>query len=445
MSKTELVRTPSKASGGITEGERTQLQDHADMWIQRILRTDAIEPDKIGSAIRSLYKAAGLKEPRVVIVPSPMVMAFAYGAAAWIWYCREHKSVIRAATDDATSAATRNATRNATRAATRAATDDATSAATRDATDAATRAATWGATDDATRAATRAATWGATWGATSAATWGATDAATWDATDAATSAATDAAKACFDLAGRGGVECAKNWHRVYQGGNMWGQYDSYLTAFRGVIGLRLPEHDRYAAWEACAINGGFRVMHKEFCIVSDFPLFLKKDEANRPHCDDGPSHMWRDGWALWYIHGVVVTEQIVLRPETLTVEQIREEPNAEVRRIMLDRFGVSRYIKESGARVVCEYGGDHPLKGLRTARLMRVDVKDDEPIIMLDMLNSTPESDGSTKRYWIRIDPAAYGGRASSDCLAAMASTYRLPNGDLLFRRPRDYQPLVET
>ena len=81
--------------------------------------------------------------------------------------------------------------------------------------------------------------------------------------------------------------------------------------------------------------------------------------------------------------------------------------------------------------------------GLRSAKLYRQELDDDEPIVMLDMLNSTPEPDGTTKRYMIRVDPNAYGGVTT--CLAAMASTYRMPDGSLLFNRPEDYTPQAES
>jgi hypothetical protein len=65
--------------------------------------------------------------------------------------------------------------------------------------------------------------------------------------------------------------------------------------------------------------------------------------------------------------------------------------------------------------------------------------------VYLDMLNSTPEPDGSLKRYMIRIDPHAYGGRAAKKRLTAMAATYRHADGSLLFSCPEDYVPLMET
>ena len=392
-----IIRTATKAAGGITADEKRRMDEHAKVWISRAMRTDPIEPDKIIPAIKALYAAAGLKEPRVVIAPSPLVMAFAYGAAAAIWHCRYKpvgaatRAATRAATYDATldatydatEAATRDATHDATHDATYAATEAATHGATYDATDAATRDATRVATeaaiDDATHDATHDATYAATHdaigdaidaatdAATRVATYDATDAATCAATDAATSAAIEAeieaatqaatrdateaatyavtydatyaaieaaidgAAACFNLAGKPGIQNAVRWSYAYQGGNMWASYECYLTAMRDIIGLRLPTHKKYAAWEQCAIHGGFRVLHPEFCIVSDFPEVLKVDEQNRPHCETGPSHRWRDGWSLYHWHGVKVPAHWIEQRETLDPNEVIKADNVEQR------------------------------------------------------------------------------------------------------------------
>lgn len=229
---------------------------------------------------------------------------------------------------------------------------------------------------------------------------------------------------------------------------MWAGWSCFLGAARDVIGLRLPEHKVFKFYETAAAEGGFRVMHEEFCMVSDFPKTILMDSENRPHCDDGPSHEWRDGWKLWHIHGVRIPfekRHIVEHPETITCAEIDAEENAEIRRVMIDRFGADRYLKETNSVVVDSASETHPVVGIRTARLLRKDVADDEPIIMLDMLNSTPEPDGTTKRYMIRIDPNAYGGKAGKDCVAAMASTYRYADGSMLFKTPADYAPEFES
>jgi hypothetical protein len=234
---------------------------------------------------------------------------------------------------------------------------------------------------------------------------------------------------------------------MHQGGNMWSSWCCYLSAFRDVLGLRLPEHAQFAAWEACAVEGGFRVLHEEFCMVSDRPEVLTVDEDNRPHNASGPSHKWRDGWSLWHWHGVRIDEakrHIIEAPHLITVAEIEAETNSELRRIMIDRFGAARYLSESGAEVVEQLPADHHMVGLRTARLLRKRVSDDEPIVYVDLLNSTPEPDGTTKRYMLRVDPNAYGGEASLYAQAAAASTWRI-GSELMFKRWQDYAPMAES
>jgi hypothetical protein len=80
----KITRTPTRATGGVTPEEQVRLQEHAELWKARVLRTTPIEPDKIVPAIEGLYEVARLERPRVVVVPSPLAMAFAYGAASAI-------------------------------------------------------------------------------------------------------------------------------------------------------------------------------------------------------------------------------------------------------------------------------------------------------------------------------------------------------------------------
>lgn len=347
----KIIRTPTKAQGGITLDEKRRMDDHVKLWTARAFRTDPIEPEKIVPAIEGLYAIAGLKTPRVVIVPSPLVMAFAYGAASAILHTRN-------ATRKSTVVATHNATYNATYNATLAAT----SAATLDATDNATYSATLAATDNATLDATYSATLDATYNATHSATdatYNATRVATLDATYNATLAATDsAAEVCKLLAGSFGLECAIRWSSNYQGGNTWASYDCYLTAARDILGLQLPSHAAYAHWEQAAIHGGFRVMHEDFCMVSDFPEFIRIDDMNRPHCETGPSHRWRDGWSLYHWHGVSVPAHWIEQRATLDPNEVIKVENVEQRAVGAEIVGWPRMLDVLKARVIHDSGND---------------------------------------------------------------------------------------
>ena len=110
-----------------------------------------------------------------------------------------------------------------------------------------------------------------------------------------------------------------------------------------------------------------------------------------------------------------------------------------------DREKAAAYMIESDSVVISVGSSDHPVKGLRNAKLLLRDVADDEPILIIDCLNSTPEPDGTVKHYYIRIDPKAYNGRAGKEIHAAMASTWRNADGSLFFEKPEQYCPEIET
>ena len=143
---------------------------------------------------------------------------------------------------------------------------------------------------------------------------------------------------------------------------MWAAYECYLTAYRDVLGLKLPIYDKYRAWEQTAIHGGFRIMHKEFCIVSDFPEFIKIDEQNRPHCATGPSHRWRDGWELFHLHGVRFNKDLFYQVISgkMPFEDILALENTEQRQQAM-RFGdVYKFLEYAGARRIDAYAKYRP-------------------------------------------------------------------------------------
>ena len=184
------------------------------------------------------------------------------------------------------------------------------------------------------------------------------------------------------------------------------------------------------------------------CILTERHTLLTVDDRGRLHNESGPAAMYADGWALFAWHGLTIPREldyVIHSPQQITVADIEQQANSELRRVMIDRYGAARFVADSGAIVVHEIAADHPLQGLRTARLLRKEVPDDEPLIYVDLLNSTPEPDGSTKRYMLRVDPEAYGGEASRNAHAAAASTWRNADKSLAFKRWQDYVPLAES
>lgn len=114
------------------------------------------------------------------------------------------------------------------------------------------------------------------------------------------------------------------------------------------------------------------------------------------HCADGPAVWWPDGARYFFWRGVQVPEAVVTRPETLTAALILAERNAEVRRVMVERVGYERFLLESGAR---------PMHQDETGTLYRIEMPDDEPLVLVHVVNATPEPDGSRRRFFLRVPP----------------------------------------
>lgn len=160
------------------------------------------------------------------------------------------------------------------------------------------------------------------------------------------------AEECFRLAGDAGLRRAEEWPHVYQGGNMWAGSVCYISASRDVLGLDLPEFAAFAWWEKAAIEGGFRVLHEKFCVVSDFPEILRVDETGRPHAPDGPSHRWRDGWRLYHWRGVRIPDAWVENPGALTPAVALQWDNIEQRRCAMEILGWEKILRELNATTI---------------------------------------------------------------------------------------------
>jgi len=397
----------------LTPGHKKILATWADKWIANARSTKAMTAEDRAATVKAvvgLYEAAGMKPPpveRIVFVPSPFVARFATGAAAWIWHCRKNP----------TTAATAAATAAAATATDAAATTRTDAAAATDAIDAATRATIDAATaTTATIATMRAAT-------TAADAIDAIDLSRWFIDGGC-------AGAVLKIAGQGGLDVARKlWY--WNSGNLYnGWYLAYLSFFRQVAKLPI-DWRKWVHFENAAVHSGPRYMHPEFCIVSDRPERLMVDAQHRPHCDDGPCMRWRDGTAIYMVHGVQTPAWIIERPETITAAAIDAEKNAEVRRVMVSKMGMERYLRDGNAKLV------H--KDAR-GKLFRKEQAGDEAICMLEVVNSTPEPDGSFKHYMLGVPPTV---RTASE-----AYSWTRPNdwlGDALNGNRAQANPSVES
>jgi hypothetical protein len=106
----------------------------------------------------------------------------------------------------------------------------------------------------------------------------------------------------------------------------------------------------------------------------------------------------------------------------VTALEVVDEPNFEVRRVMIERMNVQRFVGELRARPVAhdEYG-----------TLYRIDLSGDEPLTLVEVINGTPEPDGTRKHSFLQVPPTMRTARE------AVAWTYDVP--------ANEYAPEVRT
>jgi len=215
----------------------------------------------------------------------------------------------------------------------------------------------------------------------------------------------------------------------------YGQHDANWLAFYDyfrAVGLEKATASLDALTDYSAAAGWFWPF-RGVVICTDRPEALRRDDQGRLHSPDSAALAYRDGWSIFAWHGVRVAESIILRPEEITVAQIRDEQNAEIRRVLLERYRFDRFVVDAGAA---------PVHADETGTLYRINLAGDEPLVVVSLMNSTPEAahaegliqapDGSwRKQYVIRVPPNMHTARE------AVAWTFGLTTAR--------YRPQVET
>lgn len=137
---------------------------------------------------------------------------------------------------------------------------------------------------------------------------------------------------------------------------------------------------------------GWWAPYSHVAILQDRPVSIHFDDQTRLHNETGAAIEYSDGFGIYAIHDVRVPPFVILHPETITLEHIKNEDNAEIRRIMVERFGYERYFLETGAKIV---DSD------------QVRVVEGEDVMMTRMLMRTENgdqflvgTDGSTNRVY---------------------------------------------
>jgi len=178
----------------------------------------------------------------------------------------------------------------------------------------------------------------------------------------------------------------------------YGQHDASILCFYDFFAqvCGVEECKKLEGLNNVAKSCGWWWAYDSVAVLTERPRKLSLDDRARLHSDSDWSILYPDGFGYTLVHGVEVPEHVVLDSSKITVKEIEGEQNVEVRRVMIEKYGQSRYLLDSGAAEIQkdDWG-----------TLYHKDVPDDEPIRMVKVVNSTPEPDGSFKDYFIRVSP----------------------------------------
>ncbi len=204
----------------------------------------------------------------------------------------------------------------------------------------------------------------------------------------------------------------------------WGPWVEVMGDFLMRLGVQFPPQlvQKINCWLRIAAQCQRWLPCAKLAILTERPRLLQSDAAGRLHSMDGPALAYHDGLELYAVHGVHVPAVVITNPERIAPAMIDNTNNAEVRRIMLERFGFARYLRIGNATRVDR---DH------TGTLWRKEIPGEEPLVMVEVVNSSPEPDGSFKTYFLRVPPNCGHARE------AVAWTFDLEG--------RQYLPQVET
>lgn len=213
--------------------------------------------------------------------------------------------------------------------------------------------------------------------------------------------------------------------REERGSEIYGQNETWLCFYEFMEWAGCGGLEQTHGLQELANYAGWWIPYDNIAVVSDRPNELHLDNEGRLHNHSGVAISFRDGWCFYASHGMDIPSWIIEHPEQITADKINSESNVEVRRVMLEVYGIDKYFNDDANCQLIDADQDFGYLYMRSQ-------EDDEDIYMLKLLNSTPEEDGTRKTYIIRVPPTMKTARQAN------AWSYGFDN-------PNDYNPTEQS
>jgi hypothetical protein len=223
------------------------------------------------------------------------------------------------------------------------------------------------------------------------------------------------------------------WARLASGWRMrvprfgesgWGQPDyAWLAAceyFADLCGFE--DNGAFDAALSIAKTSGWVVPYERVCWLGERPTALHVDSRGRLHCATGPALSYRDGLTVHMWKGVPIPNWMIEQPHLITPQFIERHPDFLLRRCMIEILTPARYVANGGALPVAKDD---------TGVLWRKQWWNNDAWAAVEVVNGTPDPDGSFRHYFLQVPPHVRSPRE------AVAWTYGLTEAEYARLRVR--------
>jgi hypothetical protein len=177
--------------------------------------------------------------------------------------------------------------------------------------------------------------------------------------------------------------------------NYWGESSMHFSSYNH--DHIEPNEGYLKLLEGC---GAFYIAEK-MAFLTERPIRLSvKGERRSLHNLDGPAIVWPDGSCLYCVEGTSVTREFIEGLGNSTLNDIWKEHNVEMRSAMISKANWEKIIANNNVKLIHQDDYGKLWDATKPSRSLA-----DEVINFIEVVNSTPESDGSFKNYFLRVPP----------------------------------------
>jgi hypothetical protein len=108
------------------------------------------------------------------------------------------------------------------------------------------------------------------------------------------------------------------------------------------------DFEKLTTWLAISKSMGWWSAFEGIVFCCERPEKQIVNSAGVLHCENGPAILCREGWPVWALNGVQMKEDQIMTPsERMDPRIILSEQNVDVRRELLRKIGIERFMQVS--------------------------------------------------------------------------------------------------